>query len=848
MSTPTTSPATKAFCSYSHEDNLSRETLLRYLAPLQRGGLLTVWSDKHITAGQHISREIDNNIEAAEIFVFLISSHFLSSNACMKEWRIAKSLAQENPRIRRIPIILSRCAWPTLLETDDVLALPDDANPVSSFSQEDEPWQMIYNGIYRAIQQIHSDFSPKDAFRAKLESTVFVSDNRKTLSNTFVFPLVSHHRPQSSSQPSAERIIEKSQELLKYNKLMVYGDEMSGKTALARHLCLRLISDSMPVLLVDLTEIGRTVNKRRFQRFFSEQMHGDYHLWNQLNNKTVIFDNLGSSSHMLQLIELSEEVFERVIVFSRTDVFLSYYKDEERLAQFDQFSIGTLNYDNQEQLIRKWMSSNGSGRGPNDGAVDRAEDLVNSVIISNKIVPRYPFYVLSIMQTQEKFMPSELDITSYGHCYYALIVANLVKAGISKSGGALESCFNFSEHLAFQVFSNRSGGEIDLQGFVAEYRKDYLITDATINRLCGDEYGIITPNGKFRTSFMYLFFLGRYLARNMKRNGKVISEICKRLHTGENDKILLFLIHHSNDERVIEDVLLDTMCTMDEVKPATLSPDECRHFFEIVQQLKIGLVHHSQVPDERRTERRLKSQVQSNFDKGKGTRADGMNGSEENPESLNERGQEIYRVLKSNEVLGQVLRNKFGSLKRDRIAEIIETIADSGLRMINLALREKGIEEKSEMLADKFPEITKEELQRMMSWGAFLWTMSNLELVVHCTNVPEVREAMEEVVLSGDTPAYDLIGYFSLLDGSEEITKAVRVELARLWKKHNDVFIRQVLLLRTLNYMNTHRSRVSEEQAACSILGVQYRPRQKRLEMGNRRKGKRKRGSGRAGS
>ena len=549
MSTPTTNPATKAFCSYSHEDDLSRERLLRYLAPLQRDGLLTVWSDKHITAGQHISREIDNNIKTTEIFIFLISSHFLSSDACMTEWRTAKSLAQKNPRIRRIPVIVSRCAWPTLLEKDDVLALPDDANPVSSFSQEDEPWQMIYDGIYRTLQQMRSNFSPKDAYLTKLESTIFVSKNRKTLSNTFVFPLVSHHRPQSSGQPSAERIIEKPQELLEYDKLIVYGDEMSGKTALARHLCLRLINNNMPVLLIDLTEIGRTVNKRRFQRFFSEQMQGDYSQWKQLNNKTVIFDNLGSSSHMLQLIELSEEVFEKVIVFSRTDVFLSYYKDEERLVEFDQFSIGALNYDNQEQLIRKWMSSNGSGREPNDGAVDRAEDLVNSVIISNKIVPRYPFYVLSIMQTQEQFMPSELDITSYGHCYYALIVANLVKAGISKSGGALESCFNFSEHLAFQLFSSPPKVELDLQRFVAEYRKDYMITDATVNRVCGDEYGIITPKGEFRTSFMYLFFLGRYLARNMESKSEIISSICKRLDSGENDKILLFLIHHSNDER-----------------------------------------------------------------------------------------------------------------------------------------------------------------------------------------------------------------------------------------------------------------------------------------------------------
>ena len=41
----------------------------------------------------------------------------------------------------------------------------------------------------------------------------------------------------------------------------------------------------------------------------------------------------------------------------------------------------------------------------------------------------------------------------------------------------------------------------------------------------------------------------------------------------------------------------------------------------------------------------------------------------------------IYRVLKNNEIMGQILRNKHGSIYRKTIEEFIEIMADGGLRL-----------------------------------------------------------------------------------------------------------------------------------------------------------------------
>ena len=122
--------------------------------------------------------------------------------------------------------------------------------------------------------------------------------------------------------------------------------------------------------------------------------------------------------------------------------------DDDRLARFRVVEILPLTHAKQEQLIRRRLSlSDRPDTHVTDGRIDQVENQVNAVIISNRIVPRYPFYVLSILQTYEAFMPTNMSITSHGYCYQVLIIAHLLKAGISRSDDEIDSCFNFVERL-----------------------------------------------------------------------------------------------------------------------------------------------------------------------------------------------------------------------------------------------------------------------------------------------------------------------------------------------------------------------------------------------------------------
>ena len=305
----------------------------------------------------------------------------------------------------------------------------------------------------------------------------------------------------------------------------------------------------------------------------------------------------------------------------------------------------------------------------------------------------------------------------------------------------------------------------------------------------------------------------------------VINEMCINSHREANYLTLLFTIHHTTDKSIIEDLLLRTMDTLGSVSPATLERDETRRFGEVITQLPEDVMSSKGVQQARTEERQRRDVIEEQQAKIRD------NGDEE-PASADERLIDsesvngIYKILKNNKIVGQVLRNRHGNLDKSTIEEIIQTIADSGLRLVNLVLaNEQDIARWASYISHQHSDWDAEKLKEGLRFLSFAWTMVNIELVVEAFNVPEIREAIKSVVKKNATPAYDLIGYFSQLDSATQITSRERDSLESLLKKHDDLFVQRVLSIRTQSYMNTHRSRTPIEQAIFSLLDIPYRPR-----------------------
>ena len=805
----------RLFYSYSHEDSDHRADMQKMLRMLKREGVLQDWDDTEIIPGRSISESIRQNLRESDIIAFLLSPEFIDSDACMEEWQEAKELEESGHPIVRVPIIVRPCRWQDLLKDDDIKALPTDGTPVTSYPKKEDAWLVVSDGIEAVVEELRTTFTPNPEFLKAINDSDLPSSQPVSLGDIFVFPHLATQPRETTSHQFQEDVLSSAEDLLGLGRAIVHGQDKSGKTALAKHIARTLIDKDEPVLLVTMDTASGRLGSRFLRDLYESQFQGDYELWKQQDNKTLLVDDVNDTPRALSFIEDHLDEFDRICLFTSSDTYHAFLMDDIRTAGFQVAGLKPLTRTQQEKLIRNRLATLNRDDALADGFVDQAENHVNSIIISDKIVPRYPFYVLSILHIYDTIMPAPVAITSYGHCYYIFIVASLSRAGIPNKDETITACLNFAEHLALATFlARRQGHEtVDFAAFEQRYRADYFIENYLINRLTHKEYGIITEAGEFKTPYMYYYFLGKLLASKPELGKQHLPELAEFSHLRENHLTLLFAIHHASDNSIIDDILCHTMEAGDGLEAATLHREETARFDSILSALPKSVLSEQSVEEERAEVRRRMEQVE---DAGS-----------ELPEEVDDHpSMSTLRIFKNNEIMGQVLRNQHGRLQKDRVEEIVEIVAESSFKLVNLILKDEDeIRRLALRFAAESPDIDLDRCIKLLTVLSFFWTMNSIETAVQAVSVPAIREAVSSVVTRHNTPAYKILGYFCELDNAEELTTAERDSLKAIYPDHSTDFVGKVLSLRTQMYLNTHRNKPDITQSICSTLGIQYTPR-----------------------
>lgn len=148
---PEGSPA-RLFVSYSHKDENLRQALGDHLAGLQREGVIDVWHDRKISAGQDWAGTIDANLEEADIVLCLVSAGFLASPYC-NDKELKRALERHaSGETCVIPVLLRDVEW-SGSPLGRLQALPANAKPVTSWSNRDQAYRSIVAGIREVVRQ-----------------------------------------------------------------------------------------------------------------------------------------------------------------------------------------------------------------------------------------------------------------------------------------------------------------------------------------------------------------------------------------------------------------------------------------------------------------------------------------------------------------------------------------------------------------------------------------------------------------------------------------------------------------------------------------------------------------------
>jgi hypothetical protein len=150
-------PVLRIFCGYAHEDKALFQQLKTALAVLIRQEAVSVWHYGDLLPGDQWEYEIERELNTADIILLLISPAFIASDYCWSkemQWAITRHTTGE---AHVIPILLRPTpGWETT-PLGALQALPERAQPITTWKNRDQAFATIAKGISTVIQQAQQE-------------------------------------------------------------------------------------------------------------------------------------------------------------------------------------------------------------------------------------------------------------------------------------------------------------------------------------------------------------------------------------------------------------------------------------------------------------------------------------------------------------------------------------------------------------------------------------------------------------------------------------------------------------------------------------------------------------------
>lgn len=194
------------FVSYARADSELKDRFKANFAAMERDGLVKVWTDVEIPPGSAWSQEIEDNMKASQIILFMVSTNFLASEF-IRQMEIPLALQLENEGSAVIvPIILTHT--PGLKSQPwmpKIQAVPSTSYPVDDAAH----WGSLKSGIDKVDEQLRA-MIPKvnERLRKKREGAKLkgpIADELSDLEITSVSESLAQPRSDKAAIATSER-------------------------------------------------------------------------------------------------------------------------------------------------------------------------------------------------------------------------------------------------------------------------------------------------------------------------------------------------------------------------------------------------------------------------------------------------------------------------------------------------------------------------------------------------------------------------------------------------------------------------------------------------------------------
>jgi hypothetical protein len=139
------------FISYSHEDIKFLDRLRVHMRPLEKLGLMDLWDDWKIDAGDLWQAAIEEALGRARVAILLVSADFLASDFIVENELPPLLAKAESDGTRIVPIIVKPCRFLRDKNLSRFQAINDPATPLINMSEGDQ--EKVYDQLSQLVER-----------------------------------------------------------------------------------------------------------------------------------------------------------------------------------------------------------------------------------------------------------------------------------------------------------------------------------------------------------------------------------------------------------------------------------------------------------------------------------------------------------------------------------------------------------------------------------------------------------------------------------------------------------------------------------------------------------------------
>ncbi|QDQ88134.1 hypothetical protein FMZ60_11430 [Alcaligenaceae bacterium SJ-26] len=616
--------------------------------------------------------------------------------------------------------------------------------------------------------------------------------------------------------------------------VLLRGDEKTGKSTLLRQYFKSYYDRGFLPLYFRASWFNKShcseplkAMKYAFDRQYLKQGR-DTWFQESKNQRVLLLDDLDGCSlspeNLSECLQGIFKYFSGVIVTARDGAAaldMLAIERVEALHDFQHYEIKEFGHKKRFELVCKWAEIGGETA---DAAswcqtIDKWEKDLTAAV-GRQFVPAVPIYLLTLLQSIESGKTADLQNSAFGHYYQYLVTSSLQNVGIERE--QWNEVMNYCANLAWNFYSSnwKQISEKKFEEFNSEFSKEFTPVSFERRKKNLNAANILTKidgDWEFKYPYLYYFFLGQYISDRIHEVEveKIIKQLCKDLHLRDNANVLLFASHHTKSPVIYQGIV--------EALKKCFSEELVFDFQRDAQLLNKLVDSAPNLIYKEDSTLHSRAGIREAQDQAEERAID-----EDSVESVTETQAAITRLFRGMEILGQFLKNHYGTTKNPVKDDLIDELLKSALRGLYGATA--MLRENTEVLAEHIervlvekrpelpPEVVKNKSKRIVFDIIGMFTFAFVQKAGSSVGSTYLKDNLSSVVEVNGSLAYELVEMSYRLDLPEPIPFA---RIKKINKSiDGNVFAKALLSSMALRHLHMFKVSYQDKQRICDEFGI----------------------------